>query len=88
MRKVLRNKIIKGIKDKKTIYALVADYALRKNEVEQFLIECYEQAHVISFQNTLGAELFNNLIKYNVLYNNKQKITFMNSNLTNKKTKP
>jgi hypothetical protein len=87
MRKALRNKIIKEIKDKKTIYALVADYAIRHKKEEEFLIECYEQAHVPSFRNTLGEELFNDLIKYNVQYNNKQKINFMNSTLTKQKTK-
>ncbi len=88
MRSVLRKNIINKIIEKNALHSLVAKYAVKHNKENQFLIECYEQAHVLAFQSFLGEELFNDLIKYNVQYNSKQKINFMNTNLINQKIKP
>lgn len=87
MKRQLRNKIINKIIETNVLHSLVAKYAVKHKKENQFLIECYEQAHVLAFQRFLGEELFNDLIKYNVQYNNKQKINFMNSTLTKQKTK-
>ena len=87
MRNELRNKIIKEIIDRNVLHSVVAKYAVENDREDEFLIICYEQAHVGAFQKFLGEELFNDLIKYNVQYNNKQKINFMNSTLTKQKTK-
>ncbi len=87
MKKQLRTKIINKIIEANVLHSVVAKYAVENNREDEFLIICYEQAHVGAFQKFLGEELFNDLIKYNVQYNNKQKINFMNSTLTKQKTK-
>lgn len=86
MRSELRKKIIKEIINKNVLHSVVAKYAVKHKREDEFLILCYEQAHVGAFQKFLGEELFNDLIKYNVQYNNKQKINFTNSTLTKQKT--
>lgn len=85
MKKQLRKKIINKIIEANVLHSVVAKYAVDNNREDEYLILCYEQAHVLAFQKFLGEELFNDLIKYNVQFNNKQKINFIP--LTKQKTK-
>lgn len=86
MRNELKESIINRIIEKEALHSDIAKYARKHQREEEFLIICYNQGHVGAFQEFLGEELFNDLINYNVEYNNKQKITFTQKQLT--KTKP
>lgn len=77
----LRKKILNNLSMKKSVYGKAAELALGDSELEEdFLVECYEQCHISGFQNFLGKELFNDVINYNITYNNKLNIIFKENN--------
>jgi hypothetical protein len=83
----LRIQILKDLSMKKSVYGKAAELAIGNSKLEEdFLIECYEQCHILEFQNFLGKKLFNDLLIYNTPYNNKFNISFKeNKNIANEK---
>lgn len=73
-REILRKSIIERIAIKKSIYGLTARDAKNSEDEEARLLLYYDEAEYKTFQEHLGEELFNDVIKYNMLYNNKQNL--------------
>lgn len=72
-----RRSIIDNLKKLESVFGRAAKLANRSSEDEEDSIrECYEQCYAGAFRKHIGKELFNDLVKYNVQYNNKQKINF------------
>ncbi len=70
---LLRSRIIKKIAEKKSLWGLAAREVEGTEQEEELIKIMCEEAHIKSFQEHLGKELFDDLIKYNIKYNSNQK---------------
>lgn len=67
--------LLERIVAKGTFWGIITK-TVQKGEYDpnQFLIECYEEVNAPSIQEIWGNELIDDIIDYNVKYNNKTKI--------------
>lgn len=75
---ILRKSIIERVGKMNSVWGLVASGVEDEKQEEELINILYEEADIKSFQEYLGKELFNDVINYNVKYNNKKKIDLIN----------